>query len=96
MVHQTQHCQGSIPDRLCHTSCCCWLQGNGFITDSNIISKYGLSDANVFFSALWDKPYVGQVCCWGQAWKHGVCVPPADTVLTPPGWRMHAVLAEHR
>jgi hypothetical protein len=39
------------------------VQGNGFITDSNIISKYGLSDANPFFSALWDKPYVGMVSC---------------------------------
>jgi hypothetical protein len=37
------------------------LQGNGFITDSNIIRKYGLSDANPFFSTLWDKPYVGRV-----------------------------------
>lgn len=37
------------------------MQGNGFITDSNIISKYRLSDANPFFSTLWDKPYVGKV-----------------------------------
>jgi hypothetical protein len=37
------------------------LQGNGFITDTNIISKYRLSDANNFFSLLWDKPYVGKV-----------------------------------
>jgi hypothetical protein len=38
------------------------LQGNGFITDKDLISKYGLSDANVFFSVLWDKPYVDKVC----------------------------------
>jgi len=36
-------------------------QGNGFITDTNIISRYGLSDANNFFSMLWDKPYVNKV-----------------------------------
>lgn len=41
---------------------CAFLQGNGFITDKDLISKYGLSDANGFFSALWDKPYVDKVC----------------------------------
>lgn len=39
----------------------CALQGNGFITDWNLIKNYRLSDANPFFSALVDKPYVDRV-----------------------------------
>lgn len=40
-----------------------WLhvQGNGFITDANIIRRYGLSNANPFFTALLAKPYADQV-----------------------------------
>lgn len=53
------------------------MQGNGFITDSNIISKYRLSDANGFFSTLWDKPYVGKVC-----------TKPAQTVKIVAGLRL--------
>jgi hypothetical protein len=37
-------------------------RGNGFITDTNIIKKYGLSDANNFFRELVSKPYVHKVC----------------------------------
>jgi hypothetical protein len=37
------------------------MQGNGFITDTSIISKYRLSDANTFFSLLLHKPYVDKV-----------------------------------
>lgn len=63
------------------------LQGNGFITDSNIISKYGLSDANPFFSTLWDKPYVGRVSCTLRGtgactkapWRAGREPPPIAT-----------------
>jgi hypothetical protein len=36
-------------------------RGNGFITDTNIIKKYGLSDANDFFRQLVSKPYVRKV-----------------------------------
>lgn len=35
--------------------------GNGFITDYNIIRKYGLSDPNYFFQQLLSKPYVHRV-----------------------------------
>ncbi|WIA18743.1 hypothetical protein OEZ85_003433 [Tetradesmus obliquus] len=35
--------------------------GNGFITDTNIIRKYGISDANYFFRQLVSKPYVNKV-----------------------------------
>jgi hypothetical protein len=42
---------------------CVWAcRGNGFITDTNIIKKYGLSDANNFFRELVSKPYVHKVC----------------------------------
>jgi hypothetical protein len=37
-------------------------RGNGFITDTNIIKNYGLSDANPFFRELISKPYVHKVC----------------------------------
>lgn len=36
--------------------------GNGFITDSSLISRYGLSDPNAFFQDLLSKPYVNRVC----------------------------------
>lgn len=39
--------------------------GNGFISDYNIIQKYGLSDPNYFFQQLLKKPYVNRVSCWG-------------------------------
>ena len=35
--------------------------GDGFATDSTLISQYGLSDPNPFFTALLSKPYVNQV-----------------------------------
>eukprot|EP00877_Chromochloris_zofingiensis_P000949 jgi/Chrzof1/10855/Cz05g14190.t1 len=35
--------------------------GNGFITDSSLISRYGLSDPNAFFQDLLSKPYVNRV-----------------------------------
>lgn len=35
--------------------------GDGFVTDRSLISRYGLSDANVFFSALQSKPYLDLV-----------------------------------
>ena len=43
------------------TTLCFCMQGNGFITDYNIIAKYGLSDANRFFNSLLDKPYADKV-----------------------------------
>jgi hypothetical protein len=36
-------------------------QGNGFITDTEIIRSRGLSDANPFFKELLKKPYNGSV-----------------------------------
>ncbi len=35
--------------------------GDGFATDHNLITQYGLSDPNPFFQALLQKPYVNQV-----------------------------------
>ena len=35
--------------------------GNGFVTDKQVISSRGLSDANSFFTSLVQKPYYGQV-----------------------------------
>lgn len=37
------------------------MQGNGFVTDYNIIKSRGLSDANPFFKELLKKPYNGSV-----------------------------------
>jgi hypothetical protein len=36
-------------------------RGNGFITDYNIIKRYGLSDANYFFQLLLGKAYWNKV-----------------------------------
>jgi len=52
-------------------------RGNGFITDTNIIRKYGISDANYFFSQLVSKPYVNKVgmcslCSAGTACCRGL------------------------
>ena len=35
--------------------------GDGFVTDSSVISQYGLSDPNPFFQSLLQKPYLNQV-----------------------------------
>ncbi len=35
--------------------------GDGFATDANLISQYGLSDPRPFFNALLQKPYLNQV-----------------------------------
>ena len=35
--------------------------GDGFVTDKNLISQYGLSDANQFFGPLLSKPYLNNV-----------------------------------
>jgi hypothetical protein len=44
---------------------CCLLQGlnwgNGFVTDKAIIDGWGITDANPFFQALMERPYLERV-----------------------------------
>lgn len=65
----------------CVTKCCTrvlnWhlglsCRGNGFVTDTNIIQKYGLSDPNYFFRQLLSKPYVDKVCCGFTTLLYGI------------------------
>jgi hypothetical protein len=37
------------------------LQGNGFVTNRDIIKEFGIHDANPFFTTLLSKPYLDQV-----------------------------------
>ena len=36
--------------------------GDGLATDSSVISSYGISDPNPFFTTLMGKAYLNQVC----------------------------------
>lgn len=55
----------------CCTCCCIYidpcclacavLQGNGFVTNRDIIKEFGIHDANPFFTTLLSKPYLDQV-----------------------------------
>lgn len=37
------------------------MQGNGFVTDRDIIDEFGIHDANPFFSSLLTKPYLNNI-----------------------------------
>lgn len=45
--------------------CLCLLQGlnwgNGFVTDKGLIEEWGITDANPFFQALMERPYLSRV-----------------------------------